>query len=72
MGENLRPSNREVSDKEVVERVKSAVKIDIEKKKAMNVPVAVFDAETGNVYAEYNDGTKILMGSRIKKGSYGE
>ena len=72
MGENLIPANREISDKEVVERVKSAVKIDIEKKKAMNVPVAVYDTETGNVYAEYNDGTKILMGSRIKKGSYGK
>ena len=38
----------------------------------MNAPIAVFDPETGNIYAECADGTKILMGSRIKRGSYSE
>ena len=42
------------------------------KSKAMNVPIAVFDPETGNVYAEYSDGTRVLMGSKIKNGNYGE
>ena len=64
--------NTNISDADVVKRIKSAVKIDIEKKRAMNAPIAVFDAETGNVYAEYSDGRRILMGSRIKRGSYSE
>ena len=68
---SLRNPNN-ITDADVVKRVKSAIKFDIEKRKAMNVPVAVFDAETGNVYAEYNDGTRVLMGSRIKRGGYGE
>lgn len=38
----------------------------------MNAPIAVFDSETENVYAEYADGTRILMCSKIKRGSYSE
>lgn len=64
--------NTNITDADVVKRIKTAVKIDIEKRKAMNAPVAVFDHETGNVYAVYSDGRKILMGNRIKRGSYSE
>lgn len=70
--ENLGYDNSNISDKDVVKRVKSAVKIDMEKRKAMNAPIAVFDAESGNVYAQYNDGTRVLIGSRIKRGGYSE
>lgn len=59
-----------VTDADVVKRIQNAVKIDIEKRKAMNAPIAVYDAETGNVYAEYSDGKRILMGTKIKRGSY--
>ena len=72
MNDSILPENREISDKEADKRVKIAVKIDMEKKKAMNIPVAVFDSETGKIYAEYSDGTRVLMGSRIKRGVYGE
>lgn len=64
--------NQNVTDAEVVKRVKSAITIDIEKKKAMNIPIAVFDAKSGNIYAEYNDGKRVLMGSRLKRGNYGK
>ncbi len=64
--------NTNITDADVVKRVQTAVRIDIERKKALNAPVAVFDPETGNVYAEYSDGTRILMGSKIKRGSYSE
>ncbi len=64
--------NTKITDADVVKRVKTAIKIDIEKRKAMQAPVAVYDHETGSVYAEYSDGTRILMGSKIKRGSYGE
>lgn len=70
--ENLGYNNSNISDKDVVKRVKSAVKIDMEKRKAMNAPIAVFDAESGNVYAEYSDGTRVLMGNRIKMGGYSD
>ena len=60
--------NTNLTDADVVQRVRSAVKIDIEKKKAMNAPIAVYDHKTGNVYAEYSDGRRILMGSRIGRG----
>lgn len=61
-----------ITDADVVKRIKSAIKIDIEKRKAMNAPIAVYDPETGNVYAEYSDGKKIFMGNKIRRGSYGE
>lgn len=34
----------------------------------MNAPIAVYDHKTGNVYAEYSDGRRILMGTRIGRG----
>ena len=64
--------NFNVTDEDVVKRVKSAVKIDIEKRKVMNAPIAVFDPESGNVYAQYSDGRRVLMGNRIKRGGYSE
>lgn len=69
---NFGYDNTTLTDADVVKRVKTAVKIDIEKKKAMNAPIAVYDHETGNVYAEYSDGRRILMGSRIGRGVSGE
>jgi len=67
---DLKNVNQNITDAEVVKRVKSAINIDIEKKKAMNIPIAVFDAESGKIYAEYNDGTRVLMGNRLKRGNY--
>jgi len=61
-----------ISDADTVKRVKSAVKIELEKRKAMDLPIAVFDEKTGNVYAEYNDGTRILMGSKLRQHGFGE
>ena len=62
----------DITDADVVRRIQSAVKIDIEKRKAMNAPIAVYEPETGNVYAEYSDGKRVLMGTKIKRGSYSE
>ena len=65
---NIGYDNTNITDADIVKRVKSAVKIDIEKKKAMNAPIAVYDHKTGNIYAEYSDGRRILMGTRIGRG----
>lgn len=69
---NFGYDNTNITDADVVKRVRSAVEIDIAKKKAMNAPIAVYDHETGKVYAEYSDGRRILMGSRIGRGVSGE
>jgi hypothetical protein len=35
-----------ISDSQVVKRANAAVKIELEKKKALDIPVAVFDRKT--------------------------
>lgn len=64
--------NDNITDAESVKRVKSAVKLEIEKKRAMNMPIAVYDAESGTVYATYKDGRRVAMSSRLRKGRYSE
>ena len=61
-----------VTDADVVKRVKNAVRIEIEKRKTMNLPIAVYDAKTGKIYAENSDGSKREIGSRITRGGYSE
>lgn len=64
--------NDNITDAESVKRVKSAVRLEIEKKRAMDMPIAVYDAESGTVYAAYKDGHKVPMSSRLRKGRYSE
>lgn len=61
-----------ISDSQVVKRVNAAVRIELEKKKAMDVPVAVYDRKTKIVYQERSDGTKVPVGERIREGRYSE
>ena len=61
-----------ISDKQVVKRASAAVKIELEKKKALDIPVAVFDRKTQKVYQKNSDGTTIQVGERIRKGRYSE
>ena len=49
-----------------------AVKIELEKKKAMNIPIAVFDRKTQLIYQEKSDGTCVVVGKRLRKGHYSE
>ena len=42
----------------VVKRVKEAVRIELEKRKAMDVPVIIYDGETQAIYQENSDGTR--------------
>ena len=57
-----------ITDAESVNRAKIAVKIELEKRKAMNAPIAVYDPKTGVIYAQYNDGRKEVIGKRTKGG----
>ncbi len=52
---------RMLSDAESVRRAKKAVELELEKRKALDLPIAVFDQKEGKVYACYPDGTKVVM-----------
>ena len=66
--------NREdyISDEQVVKRANAAVKIELDKKKALDIPVAIFDRKTQKIYQKNSDGSKIEVGERIRKGRYSE
>lgn len=61
-----------ISDETVVKRAKEAVRIELEKKKAMDLPVVVYDREKQIIYQENSDGTRIEAGKRLRKGRYSE
>ena len=51
-----------ISDEMVVKRVNEAARIELEKKRALDVPI----------YQENNDGTRLEVGRRMRKGRYSE
>lgn len=61
-----------ISDEMVVKRVNEAVRIELEKKKAMDVPIFVYDREKQIIYQENSDGSRIEVGKRMRKGRYSE
>ena len=62
----------DISDEMVVKRVNEAVRIELEKKKAMDVPVFIYDRETQIIYQENSDGSKVEVGKRMRKERYSE
>ncbi len=52
---------RNLTDAESVRRAKKAVELELEKRRALDLPIAVFDKASGKVYACYSDGTRIDM-----------
>lgn len=61
-----------ISDAMVVKRVKAAVRIELEKKKAMDIPIVIYDRDTQAIYQENSDGSRIEVGKRMRKGRYSE
>lgn len=61
-----------ISDEDVVKRANEAVRIELEKKKALDIPSAVFDRKTQTIYHKKSDGTKIAVGKRMREGRYSE
>ena len=47
-----------VSDDELTNRFKEAIRIDNEIKKIKGVPIADYDETTGKAYLEYSDGKR--------------
>lgn len=61
-----------ITDSQVVKRANAAVKIELEKKKAMDIPVVAFDRKSQTLYQKNSDGTRTVIGSRIREGRYSE
>ena len=61
-----------ISDEAVVKRANAAVRIELEKKKAMDIPVVLYDREKQIIYQENSDGTRVEVGKRLRKGRYSE
>lgn len=61
-----------ISDEMVVKRVNEAVRIELEKKKALDVPIVIYDRETQIIYQESSDGSRVEVGRRMRRGRYSE
>lgn len=51
-----------ISDEQVVKRANAAVKIELEKMRAMDVPIAVYDRKTQTIYEEDSNGSRKEVG----------
>lgn len=65
-------SQKYISDESVVKRAKAAVRLELEKKAVMELPVAVFDRKTQTIYYKNSDGSTIETRKRLRKGRYSE
>lgn len=60
------------SDAVVVRNARLAVSTELQRKRAMNQPIAKFDKKTGKVYMQNSDGSKTEFGSALQRGRYSE
>lgn len=61
-----------ISDETVIKRANEAVRIELEKNKALGVPVVLYDRESQIIYQENSDGTRTEIGRKMRKGRYSE
>ena len=61
-----------ISDETVTKRAKEAVRIELEKNKALGIPVVIYDRGNQIIYRENEDGTRTEVGKRLRKGRYSE
>lgn len=64
--------NEYIPDDMVVHRANEAVRIELEKMKAMNIPAVIYDSKTQTIYHQYSDGTRVAVSGRLKRGRYSE
>ena len=60
------------SDETVIKRANEAVRIELEKNKALGIPVVIYDRESQIIYRENDDETRIEVGRRMRKEQYSE
>lgn len=61
-----------ISDEAVIKRANAAVRIELEKNRALGIPAVIYDRETQIIYRENSDGTRTEVGKRMRKGRYSE
>lgn len=61
-----------ITDKQVVQRVQVAVKLELEKNIALGVPIVVYDRERKIIIVKNSDGIEIEVANRLRKGRYSE
>lgn len=61
-----------ISDETVIKHANEAVRIELEKNKALGVPVVIYDRKSQIIYQENDDGTRIEVGRRMRKERYSE
>ena len=61
-----------ITDSQVVKRAQAAVKLELEKQRALDNPLVIYDAKSGIIYHENSDGSRIAIGKRMKEGRYSE
>ncbi len=61
-----------ISDETVIKRANEAVRIELEKNKALGVPVVIYDRESQIIYRENDDGIRTEVGRRMRKERYSE
>ena len=65
-------SEEYITDEAVVKRALAAVELELKKKEAMDIPVSVYDPESGIIYDETSDGKRTPVAKRMRKGRYSE
>lgn len=61
-----------ISDELVIKRANAAVRIELEKNKALGIPVVIYDRENQVIYRENEDGTRTEVGKKMRRGRYSE
>ena len=61
-----------ISDETVIKRANEAIRIELEKNKALGIPVVIYDRESQIIYRENADGTRTEVGRRMRKERYSE
>lgn len=61
-----------ITDEKVVKLANTAVELEIEKLKAIDAPVIVYDRKKQVVIRRNSDGTETEVGKRLRKGRYSE
>ncbi|MEY8368560.1 hypothetical protein AALA24_07275 [Anaerovoracaceae bacterium 42-11] len=62
--------SRTITDAQSVRLARKAVELELEKRKALDLPIAVYDTEDKQVYACFADGTKIPMSEYEKRAQH--
>lgn len=60
------------SDRILVEHAKFAVSSELKRKEKLNLPVAKFDAKSGQIYMHNSDGSITVLAQGMKRGRYSE